>query len=385
MRSLRATGAGERGAALVMVVGLVVLMTALVVGVQYEIGRGIAWVRTVQDNGEARRMAEVGLNAAMMLLKYDYEEDTRNNRKVDYYFAVNVPDDPVAAMEMLANASEFWSLFVPGQGASQMLASLGIGGNLIPIADVGAFEISIEDESAKYNVHRLFKPAGTKIDDVEARAAIGGISYLLGDDHLARRIVAALIDWMDRDDQLVDPTGAESFQYQSLDAPYMTRNGPIQSIEELRAIAGVDEDVYQSLVSGVTVWPNDLRVFSQYKINVNTASEDGLAFLHRDIDTPTIDAILSGRDPDPYERMSDFTEILKQEGMIELYDDRDPKTSEEIAARQIVGFRSRAFKIRSTGYTDAGQATLEAVVDRNPDTGKMRVLYRRWLTLVEPS
>ena len=94
----------------------------------------------------------------------------------------------------------------------------------------------------------------------------------------------AILDWLDDDDNARD-NGAESDFYESLDPPYVCKNGPMDSIEELLLIPGITPELYfdlnrdpaerESLEEG-QVWlslPDLLTVNGdpQGRINVNTA------------------------------------------------------------------------------------------------------------------
>jgi DNA uptake protein ComE-like DNA-binding protein len=59
-------------------------------------------------------------------------------------------------------------------------------------------------------------------------------------------VIAAIIDWRDADNA-VTPGGAESDYYLSLQPPYTTRNGNLQSIRELLMVRGVTRDLLLGL------------------------------------------------------------------------------------------------------------------------------------------
>lgn len=365
--------ADERGVALIIVLGIILILTTIGVGLQAEVSRNLALVNQSRGLAEARRTAEVGLAAAMVLLQYDREEDDRNRQPVDFHFRIDT-EDGLAALRGLSGVRELWSLFAPG--AMSPLLALGLPGNFLPLGESSGVEITIEDQSGHWNVHRLLRPAGIKMDDREAKAALSALSLILEDAELARTVTASLIDWLDADEENVDPSGAESFFYRTLEPPFDARNGPITHIEELRAIRGVDEETYGRLISAVTVWPWDLPLYSAYKVNVNTASPEALLFAEARLDWATVDRIIEERDRAPFEKIADLQKFM--------VDDLGQKAIwGSILERDIWTVQSRSFLVRATGYGDGGAAVaiLEAVVDRNPATGVLRVVQRRWLTL----
>ncbi len=369
MRRLHPRDGRQRGAALLFVIGLVVLLMAILSGLQYEVVRTLNSVQNTRTLLEAQKMAETGISAAMILLKYDHEEDTRNNTPVDYYFKIDLGDG-LEALEALSNINEIWSLFLPG--GMSALAALGMGSNLFPIGDEGGVEVSLEDESGKWNVHRIRWPRVIKADDNNFKAALNGFTYLTDSEDEARTIVWSLVDWMDSNAVQQDGAGAESFYYQSLDNPYRARNGDFQHVDELRAVRGIDEAVFAAAQSAVTVWPNRQK-YSYYKINVNTASADALLFLHPDLDITAAEDIVLARDDEHFATAADFRNyIIKELGL--------KKIGNEMMTMANFSVQSNTFRVRSTGYFRDRRASLEAVIQRLR-TGQMKILHRRWVTL----
>jgi hypothetical protein len=57
-------------------------------------------------------------------------------------------------------------------------------------------------------------------------------------------ITNAILDWLDPDDEVRKPGGAEAKDYESLDPPRTPKNGPLDSPEELLLVKGVDPDLF---------------------------------------------------------------------------------------------------------------------------------------------
>ncbi|MBI5489182.1 MAG: general secretion pathway protein GspK [Deltaproteobacteria bacterium] len=97
------------------------------------------------------------------------------------------------------------------------------------------------------------------------------------------QLVAALIDWADTNDQMYQRAGAsrgaEDNSYQSLPHPYMRKDCPYDSVEELRRVRGVGEDFWSTFVDPDPADPDarTLTVWGQGKINVNSAPPRVLA------------------------------------------------------------------------------------------------------------
>jgi len=65
------------------------------------------------------------------------------------------------------------------------------------------------------------------------------IQYLPG---MTPQIAAAIMDWRDSD-STISMDGAEDETYSRLPQPYKTKNAPFESVEELRLVAGMTEDI----------------------------------------------------------------------------------------------------------------------------------------------
>ncbi|MFZ2726560.1 MAG: type II secretion system protein GspK [Methylococcaceae bacterium] len=91
--------------------------------------------------------------------------------------------------------------------------------------------------------------------------------------------VAAILDWRDSDD-LIHLNGAEKKQYMEAGLNYSPRNKPLQSIEELQLILGMNEDLINWLEPLITLYSG------QAKANLQFASRELLNVM------PNLDAEL---------------------------------------------------------------------------------------------
>lgn len=85
-------------------------------------------------------------------------------------------------------------------------------------------------------------------------------------DAPADDIIAAIIDWLDPDQNATFPRGAEDTAYMTLDPPYRAANRLFTVPSELLAIQGVTPKIYDALAPFVTALP-----VTGQAINVNTA------------------------------------------------------------------------------------------------------------------
>ncbi|MDQ6954702.1 MAG: type II secretion system minor pseudopilin GspK [Mariprofundaceae bacterium] len=110
-------------------------------------------------------------------------------------------------------------------------------------------------------------------------------------------LVDALVDWMDADSIPFGPGGIEDSGYFSQD--YMVKNAPLDRLNELRLIAGYNQDVMASLKDLVVVWPVVADVYS--KVNINTVEVDVLLAMFPNLSDVDAASIFSDR---PYDQLS---------------------------------------------------------------------------------
>lgn len=180
------------------------------------------------------------------------------------------------------------------------------------------------DESTRLNLNVL-----PKLDEAQAGS---GTQLLMALPEMTEEIADAILDWIDTDEE-VRELGAEAAYYTSQSPPYMPKNGPLSSVEELLLVRGVTPELLfgndvnrngildpEEQVDPVSLsddpdmqlgWANFLTIFSQeanlnreglQRINVN---EEDLEQLERDLSSVLssewVNFILAYRINGPYE------------------------------------------------------------------------------------
>lgn len=133
----------------------------------------------------------------------------------------------------------------------------------------------LRDAQSKFNINNLIGADGKRREpDVEAFARL--LKILQFDPNLA----TAIVDWIDRDDEVSTPGGAEN-NYYWLQAGYGAANRPISQIEELLRVKGVDDATFRKLTPFITALPtvNGERT----RVNINTTSVELLEALLPDV------------------------------------------------------------------------------------------------------
>lgn len=195
----RATGRRDRGSVLIvsLVVLLAVTFIALTLAREARVEIQVA-ARTV-DDVRTRALADSCIDRVMAVLKTD---DTVADTLQDFwrYEETLWRNTPLGA-------GHCWVVF----------------GEEDP-GDAKELRYGVRDEASKLNVN-------TATAD-----------QLLQIPGMTQEIAEAIVDWRDTDDE-PQANGAESDYYNALEPGYTAKNGPIESLEELLRVRGIDESI----------------------------------------------------------------------------------------------------------------------------------------------
>ena len=165
--------------------------------------------------------------------------------------------------------------------------------------------VRIYDHAGKINLRQLSRGRLRML--LETRLGGPGVA----DPEQIDDLMDAWNDWLDLNDG-ESPRGAEKDYYQSLPTPYVPRNGPLETVEELLAIRGFAEvfgDV--NLEAAFTVYGEDELV------NLNVASIDTMRLLPG-LNEELIAAILEYRKEKDFQGNGDVAQLIPAENMADL-------------------------------------------------------------------
>lgn len=182
----------ERGSALLIVLWLLVLVSAIAVSMSGSTRVESRLAFNLAEEARARYLAQAGVNHAILTLLGPH---------------------------------------APRQWNGGAVRSLDLFGATVTV--------SLRDECGK----------------VDLNTAWGGLveGLLMGrGDELARNQAQAILDWRDPD-KVRRPGGAEDQDYAKDGLPYGARDGLFETIEELQQVRGISERTYQRLAPDITV------------------------------------------------------------------------------------------------------------------------------------
>ncbi len=236
---------GERGAALIIVLGLVALISTWAVTAAYE---DMLSLRRA-ENSQNALWAEQASQSALVLAASILRKDARDSQTDDL--------------------DEIWAQDTP------------------PFAiDDGSVFGSIVDANRFINFNTLVDKNGKVATAVEKQ--VKALFMLL---ELDEGLVDALIDWMDADDRVHGSGGAEDSAY--FDQDYHIKNSRLDNWQELHLIRGFDVKTVNLLATVAVV--RDVPATSFSSVNINTAGAKVLMALMPELTVVDAETLMGER------------------------------------------------------------------------------------------
>ncbi len=305
MRQLR----HQEGMALLLVLALTALISALVVQIAFNAYVDLRLVETFRDQTRAEYVARGGIEVGRYLLSSDtneYDGDT-----------------------------EQWALGIPSY----------------PVGDIGSVSVSIKAEDGKINLNGLVSASGNPntviMDRCERLFDILGIAN-------PQAQVDALIDWIDKDDDL-RPAGAEAGYYASQPDNISCKNAPLDTLDELKLIAGFS-------VKDIELLRPHVSVFGSDKIHLNSATPEVLYALADEMDMDTAELMAQQGRERPYRTIEELQQLP---GWERFY----------WAINTKLKVTAAIYTIQSTAYVGSSPSRMETVVDKTSDKIQYVLIY----------
>jgi general secretion pathway protein K len=278
----------RRGVALILVLGSLVVLMVFVTELQQTTSASVSAAIAERDAMRAEYAAKSAMNLSRLLIS----TEPMVRKAVDplYRMALKAPAPQVPVWKFKDMVLGPFNCPAKADKFSTITgASLEQGKNLG--ASASCFDLVIVDEDAKINVNAAVSGDSGAKDRLGAQllGLFGSPQYnelfetpdLDGQFSNQPVICGALSDWADYDEisYPCDPTqrsteGAEDNFYQSVGLPYLRKNAPFDSLDELHLVRGVSDDFWANFVEPNPDDPGSrvLTVWGQGKINVNSAN-----------------------------------------------------------------------------------------------------------------
>lgn len=233
----------------------------------------------------------------------------------------------------------------------------------------GEFRAGVVDEESKINLN--------KAEPIVIARLIEDVAGL--DPEKATELAYNIVDWRDQDSNFGHPQyGAEKEYYDHQEASYPCKNAPMETLEELLLIKGINRSIFDKIIPFVTLYGTG-------SMNVNTASRQSLSALG--LAERTVDKILAYRAGTDGKPGTADDAVFGTAGAIVGQLDRavPPLDNEErvlisgLVEKETLGTVSSYFSAHSQGVALSG-ATLDidAVFDRSGKVCSVRSSGVKW-------
>ncbi len=267
-----ARGQARDGFALLLSLVAIAILAIMITDLHETTGMGFAAAHAQRDRLRAEYLARSGVNLTRMLVAQ--EPAIRQLVAVPYKLLVGRSPPQLPVWQF---ANTILRPFSDLDGSKEDVASAGFDLDMAQgLGNTGGtFEVFAVAENGKFNIN-LRSPR----HNVGTGAQVAMLLYSLTGGYQASPnkydtlfsqvddrgrlttrldVVSNIVDWWDLDDQRTqfDPAlatataagGEDSAYYSSLPDPYAIKNGPLDTLEELRLVRGVDDNFWATFVS----------------------------------------------------------------------------------------------------------------------------------------
>ncbi|MBW2102467.1 MAG: type II secretion system minor pseudopilin GspK [Deltaproteobacteria bacterium] len=292
----------EKGAALVVTLLIITTLVGLAVGFSDDAGVEMSLAAYSRDGYRAMAAASGAVQYAVGILASD------ENRAMD-------------------SLREDWGL----------LETEGLPKELFPDVTV---RCRVVDENGKININALRTAAG-EIDE-KYRDCVERLFKILG---MGEEQLNPVLDWLDADDH-TRLDGAENLYYQGREPPYECANGPFLTTAQMYLVRNVQQG------AGKINLADYFTVYTDGKININTASREVLQSLDDELDANLAEAIITYRAEEDFMSIQDLRAI--------------PGMSGELFSRiaSMLTVKSSAFSFEIEGVCGEASSRVRAVARR---------------------
>jgi general secretion pathway protein K len=256
-------------------------------------------------------------------------------------------------------------------GADPQYAKLLTTENTFMVGDANC-AVRIGEENGLLNVNRLTVANG-QADRKHIDQFLRLIDALNHQDKdapaLEYGIVPALIDWVDKNDEVTclafvqhDNLGAENDYYQTRTPPYPCRNGPVSTLEELLWVKGMTPEGFARLRPLLTCMGDG-------KIDINAAPKLVLQSLSEQMDAALADMIVQQRTRKPFRTLEELRNVP---GVTDA-------VCGDVGSLCTVSPQERFYRVTAQGRRQDCHCTIEALLRKNTQAGTVDIIQYREL------
>ncbi|NIQ00705.1 MAG: hypothetical protein GWM98_10190, partial [Nitrospinaceae bacterium] len=248
----------QEGIALLVVVWVLVLLTALATELSFSMKMEVNTTRNFKEDVESYHLAKAGVQLAMAEILRPARYHSLHPERG---WITGLPTPPSSSEEETAAEDE----------SSSEPEFLDVERTDLPLGP-GTVTYTIEDENSKIGINTASRDLLVK--------ALTAAGLEVGE---TRDIIAdSILDWIDKDENH-RLNGAESEYYQRRNPPYAAKNGPLETLEELLKVRGMTPEIFhgsgEDSLNRYTGLKQFFTVYPVSQVNPNTASQEVLSVL----------------------------------------------------------------------------------------------------------
>jgi len=424
-KAAQARAEGKKGVALLMALIMVVLMTAYISEFNYSARARILSAAHARDDMRALYLARSGVRVYMLLLSFGNQ--IAGNQFVQGMLAnlgLNLDGATMICKDLPFFDTAMLRFLVGSDGMNSdekeegVMDLLGLGGGgegeatqpsrsevqypgmldqptlrrgLLDFE--GDFKVECSDETAKIDLNGLAEPTFFTVPLQQHPVALmlfGQLSPEEYDPLFEERLkidrwelIANIKDYIDPDEQRSHTFGGdEGRQYDDFEPRYEPKDKLFDTVQEVRMVAGVTDEVFGTFGPGWSVHNRS------YQVNVNTASPDIVRALIRAIADPSFvtDQAIDARMPSlmiermiiPFTNADQFIQRIQQPSMAGNSGPQipgvtvNPDQTVVDRIKKLIRTKSNVFRMTSTGYIGDSARTMDVTI-------RMRRSTPRWL------
>lgn len=308
MKKTKTSHKNQRGIALLLALFTTVIITYLVVEISYETNVEYIVNTNAVNKLKAYYAARSALDLGLLRVKL-YQQASKQ--------LANAPAEYKSQLDMIWSFPFAWPIAALGDSELDKSTVNEINKNSIMDA---TYTLQISDEGSKIDINDLDSPS--KGLRQSTRKLLMGIfeNRMANDEEWARKnrdlkyeeVINNITDWIDSNQEALNG-GDERGLYETIDAdlPKLPPNRAFRTLDEMRMVAGMTEDIFQMLRERCTV-------FGMKAINPNYATPDVLKSIDPSFTDEVVGKITERRsDPDkggPFADATTFWQFVAAEG-----------------------------------------------------------------------
>lgn len=386
-RGRRRSRDSQSGVALLVVVSAIMVITVLVSEMNYGARVRLLLAAHQKEEVQAYWLARTGVNIYKLILAGNMALKNSSLSQYGSMFGVNLGDALWQAVPFISTGL-MRMLFVAGGDVEDIeeedireVATTGTVSDEIAeqsreemqtghFSDKhfldfdGDFNASIVDEDSKVNLNGFASRSSSNVlqEELTATTLYGIMSGQELDQWFYDRdidrweIIGNVADWVDTDNTRCGlRSGYEDDLYNRIEPdPYLAKNAPFDSKEEIRLVDGWEGEVYDKFEDRITVWGSG-------RINVNTASRDVLFGLLKAYCSGTPSDAHADQILDLMQEQVMFSDFQSEQDFITYIGGLGCEASDQM--KNVISTSSTVFTITSMGVVGDTTVTITAVLD----------------------